>query len=133
MYAITLTPQIDRVTQTWYADDAAATSDISTLHKRWGQLINSGPAYGYIVNASKSQLIVKASHNQLSEALNIFEDTQVNLTSTGKPHFEAPLGTHEFIELFVKRKLQTWSDELIKLATIANVTLMLPMLFLSVV
>ena len=49
-----------------------------------------------------------------------FEDTQINITSLGKPHLGAPLGSQENIESFVKSKVQTWSEELHKLATIAS-------------
>ncbi len=103
MYAIALKPLMDRVnqsvevTQAWYADDAAATSDIPALHRWWEELTNIGPAYGYMVNASKTHLIVKAS--QLSEAQTTFEDTQINITTIGKPHL---LGSQEFTESFVR-------------------------------
>ena len=124
MYAIALKPLMDRVnqsvevTQAWYADDAAATSDIPALHRWWEELTNIGPAYGYMVNASKTHLIVKAS--QLSEAQTTFEDTQINITTIGKPHLGSPLGSQEFTESFVRDKVQTWSEELKKLSIIAN-------------
>ena len=80
--------------------------------------MNIGPAYGYMVNASKTHLIVKASY--LPEAQTVFEDTQINITSQGKPHLGAPLGSPEYTEMFVKNKVQTWSEELLKLVSIAN-------------
>ena len=84
----------------------------------WEELTNIGPAYGYMVNASKTHLIVKAS--QLSEAQTTFEDTQINITTIGKPHLGSPLGSQEFTESFVRDKVQTWSEELKKLSIIAN-------------
>ncbi len=69
-----------------------------------------------MVNASKTHLIVKADH--LSEAQTAFEDTQVNITSTGKPH---SLGSQDFTDSYVRGKVQSWSEELLKLVTIANI------------
>ena len=92
LYAITLKPLIDQVQdviQIWYADDAAATSNIAALWRWWDELINIGPAYGYLVDAYKTHLIVKASH--LSKAQTVLKDTQVNIILTGKPYLGAAL------------------------------------------
>ena len=50
----------------------------------------------------------------------MFEDTRINITSQGKPHLGVPLGSPEYTEEFVKSKVWTWSEELLKRVSVAN-------------
>ena len=64
MYAISVLPLINAlgecdVKQTWFADDATAGGSLTNLRGWWSRLVALGPAYGYVVNAVKTWLIVK--------------------------------------------------------------------------
>ena len=48
-------------------------------------------------------------------------DTEVKVTSEGRPYLGAALGTEEYIQAFVTDKVQQWARELEQLATIACV------------
>ena len=74
--------------------------------------------FGYHVNAAKTHLVVKDS--LLSTASAVFADTKVNITSDGRPHLGVALGTSSFTEVFVKRKVEGWSEELLHLSSIAE-------------
>ena len=77
-----------------------------------------GPGYGYFPNASKTWILVKHSH--LSHAQSVFADTHVNLTCDGRPHLGAPLGTQDYVDRYMKDKVNTWCTELELLSTIAK-------------
>ena len=85
MYAIAITPLIDHLQdqntkQVWFADDATAVGDLSSLKSWWNHLDKIGPEYGYLPNATKSWLIVK--QDQLEQAKSLFKDTGVSITKT---------------------------------------------------
>ena len=101
MYAIAITPLINRlkeddVKQIWYADDAAAGRKLSDMKTWWDRLVEIGPDYGYYPNASKTWLIVK--EHKHSEAVPVFEGTEIVITTDGKRHLGAAIGTRSFIE-----------------------------------
>ena len=54
-----------------------------------------GPSYGYYANATKTWLVVKDTH--LASATLAFLGTNVNITSEGRPHLGAPLGTETYV------------------------------------
>ena len=70
------------IKQVWYADDATATGRVCDLKQWWDQLENIGPNYGYVVNPTKTWLIVKETF--LSEANEIFKNTNICITTEGK-------------------------------------------------
>ena len=125
MYALALLPLIQKVNpdssviQSWYADDASAVGKIKKLCDWWNALVTHGPKFGYHVNPLKTHLIIKECHR--STATSVFGDTQIKLTSDGKPHLGAALGTtSSFTELYVKCKVEKWSEELLLLSSIAQ-------------
>ena len=122
MYAIATIPLINKlngkVCQTWYADDATATGSINHLRNWWDKIVSEGPKYGYHANASKSWLITKKSF--FTKAIDAFENTSVKVTSEGRPHLGAPLGTPEYIKKFVISKVSEWSEEIELLSKIAK-------------
>ena len=102
MYALATIPLISRVgeslsvVQVWYTDDASATGDLLSIWSWWDNVVSHGPAFGYYANSSnKTWLVTKESH--LDKAREIFLDTQVRITSEGRPLLGAPLGSREFI------------------------------------
>ena len=65
--------------------------------------------------------MTKGTH--LENARNIFQDTQVNITSGGKSYLGSAIGSVEFTNSFVIEKVQQWKKELTQLADVARVQL----------
>lgn len=124
MYALATVPLISRlgesseVVQVWYADDASAAGGLSSIRSWWDNLSSLGPSFGYFANASKTWLITKDS--LLVKAKEIFHDTQVKISSQGRPHLGAPLGSQEFVDQFITEKVNQWKEELMLLKDIAQ-------------
>ena len=55
-----------------------------------------------------------------STAVAAFADTDVRVTSEGRSYLGAALGTEEYMQAFVTDKVQQWTGELERLATIAR-------------
>ena len=122
MYAIAITPLIrrleDRVSkQVWFADDATAGGNLAHLKTWWDRISKIGPDYGYYPNSTKTWLIVKDS--KLEEATTLFQGTGVSITTEGKRHLGAAIGTNSFVESYVKRKVSGWVHEVERLSSIA--------------
>ncbi len=121
MFALATIPLIrslpDSVTQIWYADDGAALGNISDLRTWSDNLTYLGPGFGYFTNSAKTWLVTKESC--LSDAIAKFEDTNINITSDGRPYLGAPLGTLEYGSKFVSENVSKWSSELQLLSEIA--------------
>ena len=124
MYALETIPLINRlrdetnVVQVWYADDASASGSLSSLRKWWDSLASAGPVYGYHANAGETWLITKDTH--FARASEIFADTHVNITSHGRPHLGAALGSREFADQYIADKVSHWHEELTSLAEVAK-------------
>ena len=76
------------------------------------------PRLGYHVNSLKTHLLTKDGHQ--SKAATFWGETGVNISSEGKPHLGAVLGTSTFTELHVRGKVEKWCGELSHLSTIAE-------------
>ena len=123
MYALAITPLIDRLydettKQIWFADDASAVGDLSSLNSWWKRLQSIGPEYGYHPNASKSWLIVKQDY--LEQAKSLFNDTGVSITTEGQRYLGAALGSSSFVESYVQNKINGWIQEINQLSVIAQ-------------
>ncbi len=112
MYALAVRPLIDHlqsstrtVKQAWYIDDATGIGSCSELRILWNNLLEHGKGFGYHPNASN--LVVK--DNQLEKAKKAFAGTNVNMTTEGKRHLGAAIGSSEFKELYVREKVKTWT------------------------
>ena len=124
MYALAVRPLIDHlqsnspaVKQVWYADDATGAASCSALRAWWDDLLEQGKGFGYHPNASKTHLVVKAEF--LEKAKELFAGTNVNITTQGKRHLGAAIGSMDFTEYYVKEKVRTWIQEIHQLAEIA--------------
>ena len=106
------------VKQVWLADDAAAGGKLEDLVKWYDMLCHEGNRYGYFVNGSKSWLIVKTEED-IVKAKNIFGN-RVNITSEGKRHLGAVLGTKSYKDEYCNSKVSNWIYELKLLSTIAS-------------
>ena len=125
MYALATVPliaklsEVDSVSQTWYADDASACGKLPDVYNWWNLLSDIGPGFGYFPNASKSWLVVKEEF--LDQASEIFRDTNVHLTSDGRPYLGSPLGSLDYVNSFVQRKAEEWCEYLSSLSEVATV------------
>ena len=113
-----LNQNVEKVSQVWLADDATGGGKIRNLKEWFTELSCNGKPYGYFVNGSKSWLICK-SDEIASLAREVFGDT-VNITTEGKRHLGAVLGSENYKDEFCKEKVEEWRKELEVLAEIAE-------------
>ena len=125
MFALSMVPLIARLTkeseatlQVWFADDATGVGSFVSLKQWWECLSTIGPLYGYHPNAAKTSLIVR--EEQEEEAKKIFKGTGISVTTEGKKHLGAALGSPSFVEDFVSHKVEEWIKEVEKLAAVAG-------------
>ena len=77
-----------------FADDFTVADKLTSIRDYWGKLTVLGPKHGYFPKASKSCLIVK--EDKLGDTRNIFNDLNVNITTYGKIHLGAVIGSNEY-------------------------------------
>ena len=111
--------QDSRLTQVWFADDATAGGTLLGLRDWWSGLQDLGSHYGYYPNAAKTWLIVKPAF--FSDAQQVFKGTGVQVTTEGKRHLGAALGSRLFAEQYISEKVESWSRCIVKLSDIAKV------------
>ena len=75
------------------ADDATGVGTLVNLKKWWDLVAFEGKKYGYHVKPAKSWLIIK-DEDKLLEAEEIFSDSAIKITTAGKRHLGAALGTN---------------------------------------
>ena len=126
MYALAVKPLISKlksdvpnVKQVWYADDATGAGTCDDLKTFWDCFQLHGASYGYHPNAIKTHLVVKAEH--AVKARELFEGSGVNVTTDGKRHLGAAIGSKSFTEEYVMGMVSKWCDEIKQLANIAQV------------
>ena len=81
-------------------------------------MIEEGSKVGYYVNNGKSWLILKDASSR-SKAEEIFGNS-VNITSEGKRHLGAVIGSDSYKELYCKEMVDKWTKELMTLYEIAD-------------
>jgi len=125
MYAIAIMPLITHlkescpaVKQAWYADDATGASTCNNLRLWWDELTKLRPFFGYHPNPSKTYLVVKEEH--LENATQAFADTGIQITTEGKRHLGAAIGSHTFTNEYVGNKVHEWTEEVKRLAHVAT-------------
>ena len=123
MYVIGTTPLIralskEAIKQVWYADDASAAGGIHELRQWWDLLVGIGPDYGYHPNAAKTWLIAK--QDTLFWSQTAFKKSGVSITSEGRKHLGAAIGTEAFRRSYVAKKVDGWTQEVMKLTHIAE-------------
>ena len=111
----TSTPDVKKV---WLADDSAGGWQIVPLYNWYNHLSQEGKKCGYLVNGSKSWLIVK-SDVLADEAKRVFGD-EVNVTTEGQRHLGAVIGSQEFKDQYCREKILRWKGELKALSEIAR-------------
>ena len=108
------------VTQVWYADVAAVWGKISALRACWDQVLSLDAYFGYLPNASKTWLVTKQQYIYLYWKKDIFCDTAVKVTTNGRPHLGAPIGTSEYVEKFIVVKIDCWISEVYPYASFTH-------------
>ena len=110
MYAVSSRKIIDsldantvNVVQAWFRDDSAAAAKLMNLYILWQHLNKVGPLYGYFPSAAKTWLILKSPDN-LERARELF-GPDVKITTDGKRHIGAALGTEEIKHGFIRNKV----------------------------
>ena len=104
--------------QIWYADDAAAVGKLAELRVWWDLLAREGPDFGYYPNPSKTWLVTKEGCH--TAGLSTFAGTGVNVTPDGRPYLGAAVGSAEYVENYVKSKVDSWLSIVRNLTTIAK-------------
>ncbi|XP_065893485.1 uncharacterized protein [Dysidea avara] len=122
MYALGVIPLIESlsgscVQQIWYADDATACGGLKELRSWWNKLTSDGPGFGYFPNPSKTCIIEKSG--MYDAAVSAFQGTGISITSDGKRHLGAAIGSPSFITSFVETKVTSWVRELQQLSDIS--------------
>jgi len=100
-----------------FADDLTAAGKIKELLIWWEKLCSLGLDFGYYPEAKKSWLITKAKFESTAKA--IFKDSQVNVTTEGKRHLGATIGTDGFKKSYVREKVYELTEQLKTLSKIA--------------
>jgi hypothetical protein len=123
MYAIATLPLIHQLDheatqQIWYADDSSTAGSIPHICSWRDKLEDLGPAYGYLTNPNKSWLVVKEEH--LDEATRYFQDTAIKVTAAGGNYLGSAIGSLDFVETYVRKKVMEWESELKVLTSIAK-------------
>lgn len=115
----TLSTKLDEDTiQAWFADDSAGCGNLHAIKRWWDAICEIGPKYGYFPNPGKTVLIVKGAAN-LELAEDMFKDTGVTVTVDGERHLGAVIGTKDFRESYVSKKVESWCQDIDELSQIA--------------
>ena len=123
LYALSLQPLISRLQtvsqakQCWFADDATGCGSIQNNKAWWDELTVAGPDLGYYPNAGKCWLVTKPDKEEIARS--IFEETAINITTEGRNHLGAALGSRSYLEQYVNGKVQEWVGQVTKLAEFA--------------
>ena len=84
----------------------------------WDQICLLGPKYGYYLNSSKTKLLVESQVVDLARAM--FEGSGIKVHSEGEEYLGGEISSSTFIEKFLKRKVETWTNKLSTLINIAQ-------------
>ena len=121
MYAVALIPLVrelkELATQVWYADDATGVDKLENLKAWFDKLLERGPLYGYFPQPKKCVLIVREEKLKLAKEL--FKSMGIEITTVGKRHLGAALGSETFKKEFIEEKVKEWISQVRVLAKFA--------------
>ena len=86
-----------------FANDIGVGS-LKDLKICWLEITHIVPFIGYFANRLKSWLIIKERYIQ--EAENLFADTGIKITSNGRKHLGAFIGSEENKETYIIQKVE---------------------------
>ena len=78
----------------------------------------AGPPLGYYPNSKKRWLVVKPEKE--GRAKELFAGTGINITTEGRKHLGAALGSRSYLEQYVGGKVEDWVGEVTRLAEFAS-------------
>ena len=123
MYGLGTVPLIRKLEghckQVWYADDSAAVGSAEGLRRWWDILVTEGPKYGYFPNPSKTWLILKGNAST-DDFQCLFSNTDIKITTEGRPYLGAAIGTAQFVENYVRDKVDEWISTIETLSSFAK-------------
>ena len=96
-----------------FADYLTSARGLSNLRSCWKVLLVIGPKYGYFPKPSKTILMVKPEYE--SEAAEIFDNTNIKITSSGQRHLVVVVGSELYRKKYVEDIVSKWKDELLLL------------------
>ena len=82
-----------------FAGDLTVAGKLTSIRDYWGKLTLFWPGTWLL---PKSFKVIFKKEDELSEARNVFNDSNVNITIEGKRHFGAVTGSNEYREEYVK-------------------------------
>lgn len=101
-----------------FADVITGAGKIPGLKILWDFICKHGSDYGYFPQPEKTWLIVKP--HLLDAAKKIFEATAVKITTEGQKHLGAKIGSKQFKNDFVTKRINEWTKDLIVLAQLTK-------------
>ena len=101
-----------------FADDFTVAGKVTEIRSYWDALLQIGPLFGYFPKPSKSYLIVKQQHHNI--ALETFNDSEVKITTEGKRHLGAVIGSTSFKNYYSKSLVDEWIMQFKLLSKIAE-------------
>ena len=102
----------------WFADDATGCGPLTSLREWWDLLLEKGPHNGCYPSSVKTYLVVPPELVDATSAM--FAGTNIKITSHGRRHLGAAIGTPSFVEEYVSQKVTEWVAELDRLSQIAT-------------
>ena len=126
IYGIALTPLLKHIAtchadrdpkMVASADDLTSAGILSKLRSWWKYQV--GPKYRYSPKPSKRILIVKPEYE--SKAAEIFDNTNIKLTSSGQRHLGVVIGSELYRKEYIEEIVSKWRDELLLFSKIAEI------------
>ena len=93
-----------------FAEDLNGIGTVESLKKWWSLLEGAGKRFGYYVNAKKPYLIVKVQYKD--KAKEIFEDTNIKISTEGHRHHGLVIGSKQFSENYISSLISQWCEKI---------------------
>ena len=90
-----------------------------SVQQWWSTIISKGSKFGCYVSEDKSWLIVNKK-NLLSEAAQIFSNSDIKFTIEGERNLGAAVGSSDFRMIYAKKEVNNWCEEISKLGEYAK-------------
>ena len=94
-----------------FADDLTNAGRLSKLHSRWKIHLDVDPKCSYFSKPSKKILIVKPEYE--SKAVEVFDSTNIKITSSGQRHIIAVTGSELYQKEYMEEIFSQWRDVLL--------------------
>ena len=104
--------------EVWFVHDATGGGSLTALCSWWDKLVTLGPNFDYHPNGDKTWLVVKDGLEDA--ATEAFIGTSVQVTTQGRKHLGAALGSHPFVEQCMSQQVEEWIAELEQLSIISQ-------------